>query len=115
MTADEEAPFAERLVARWAYYVSKIRAEREARRLAHQLGVELVIVRPPVLLGLDDHNRLSTGCVQKVLDASGGGAERTAALAPPGDSLPGSTIRRRNRGFRRKLSRPGSPTPIPRA
>jgi dihydroflavonol-4-reductase len=68
MTADEDAPFAERLVARWPYYASKIRAEREARRLADQLGVELVIVRPPVLLGPDDHRRRSTGYVQKVLD-----------------------------------------------
>jgi len=68
MTADEDAPFAEPLVSRWPYYVSKIRAEREARRLADQLGVELVIVRPPVLLGPDDHRRRSTGYVQKVLD-----------------------------------------------
>lgn len=68
MTADEDAPFAEQLVSRWPYYVSKIRAEQQARRLANQLGVELVIVRPPVLLGPDDHRRRSTGYVQKVLD-----------------------------------------------
>lgn len=68
MTADEDAPFAERIVSRWPYYVSKMRAERAARRLAEQLGVELVIIRPPVLLGPDDHRRRSTGYVQKVLD-----------------------------------------------
>lgn len=68
MTADEDAPFAEALAGRWPYYASKIRAEREARRLAERLGVDLVIARPPVLLGPDDHRRRSTGYVQKVLD-----------------------------------------------
>lgn len=68
MMADEDSPYAEPLVSRWPYYLSKIRAERAARRLADQLGVELVIVRPPVLLGPDDHRRRSTGYVQKVLD-----------------------------------------------
>lgn len=70
MTADEDAPFAERMVARWPYYASKIRAEQQARQLADQLGVELVIVRPPVLLGPHDHRRRSTGYVQKVLSGS---------------------------------------------
>ena len=68
MRAEEDAPFAESLTGRWPYYVSKIRAEREARSLADKLGVELVIVRPPVLLGPEDHRRRSTGYVQKVLD-----------------------------------------------
>jgi dihydroflavonol-4-reductase len=68
MTADEDSPYAEELVRRWPYYASKIRAERDVRRLSQQLGVELVIVRPPVLLGPDDHRRRSTGYVQKVLD-----------------------------------------------
>jgi len=66
--AEEDAPYAEAIAARWPYYVSKIRAEREARSLAEKLGVELVIVRPPVLLGPEDHRRRSTGYVQKVLD-----------------------------------------------
>jgi len=66
--AEEDAPYADALAARWPYYVSKIRAEREARSLAEKLGVELVIVRPPVLLGPEDHRRRSTGYVQKVLD-----------------------------------------------
>ncbi len=67
-TANEDAPYAESIVSRWPYYLSKIRAEVEARQLAEQLGVELVIVRPPVLLGPHDHRRRSTGYVQKVLD-----------------------------------------------
>jgi dihydroflavonol-4-reductase len=68
MSADEDSPYAEPTVSGWPYYVSKIRAEREARRLATHLGVELVIVRPPVLLGPDDHRHRSTAYVRKVLD-----------------------------------------------
>jgi dihydroflavonol-4-reductase len=68
MSADEDSPYAEPTVSAWPYYVSKIRAERDARRLAEHLGVELVIVRPPVLLGPDDHRHRSTAYVRKVLD-----------------------------------------------
>lgn len=75
--ADEDAPFAERLVARWPYYASKIRAEREAAQLARELGVELVIVRPPVLLGPDDHRHRSTSYVHKVM-------LRKVPAVPPG-------------------------------
>jgi dihydroflavonol-4-reductase len=68
MSADEDSLYAEPTVSGWPYYVSKIQAEREARRLATHLGVELVIVRPPVLLGPDDHRHRSTAYVRKVLD-----------------------------------------------
>ncbi|WP_434386971.1 NAD-dependent epimerase/dehydratase family protein [Melittangium boletus] len=67
LVADEHSPFAESLAGRWPYYASKIRAEREARRLADKLGVELVILRPPVMLGPDDHRLRSTRHVMKVL------------------------------------------------
>jgi nucleoside-diphosphate-sugar epimerase len=59
-TAFEDAPFCEALVDGWPYYHSKIMAEKEARRLAGALGAELVIVRPPVLLGPGDHRFRST-------------------------------------------------------
>jgi nucleoside-diphosphate-sugar epimerase len=68
MSADEDSPYAEKVVSGWPYYMSKIRAERDARKLATHLGVELVIVRPPVLLGPDDHRHRSTSYVRKVLD-----------------------------------------------
>jgi dihydroflavonol-4-reductase len=68
MSADEDSPYAEPLVSSWPYYASKIRAERDARRLAEHLGVELVTARPPVLLGPDDHRHRSTAYVRKVLD-----------------------------------------------
>lgn len=66
--AEEDAPYSETLSGRWPYYASKIRAEREAKAMAEKLGVQLSIVRPPVLLGPGDHRRRSTGYVQKVLD-----------------------------------------------
>ncbi len=60
-SADEHAPHCEEAVRAWPYYRSKLRAEREARRLADELGVPLVVVRPPVLLGPGDHRFRSTG------------------------------------------------------
>jgi nucleoside-diphosphate-sugar epimerase len=61
--ADEHAPYQEKRVQDWPYYDSKIRAEKKARALAEELGVELVIIRPPVLLGPGDHRFRSTGHV----------------------------------------------------
>ncbi len=48
--ADENAPFCESEVSSWPYYHSKIQAERQAMQLAEELGVQLVIIRLPVLL-----------------------------------------------------------------
>jgi dihydroflavonol-4-reductase len=66
--ADEDAPYCERRVARWPYYASKIAAERAASALADELGVELVMLRPPVMLGPEDHRGRSTTTVKRVLD-----------------------------------------------
>ena len=65
--AKEDAPFCEREVHGWPYYASKIRAERHATALAKELGVRLVIVRPPMLLGPGDHRYRSTGQVIRFL------------------------------------------------
>ena len=66
-TADENADFCEETVAGWPYYHSKIVAERRARALAAELGVELVFLRPPVLLGPGDHRFRSTANVVRML------------------------------------------------
>lgn len=66
-SAGEDAPYCEREVARWPYYRSKILAEQQARGLAEELGVELVIVRPPILLGPGDHRFRSTGHLVRYL------------------------------------------------
>jgi dihydroflavonol-4-reductase len=65
--AYEEGEFREGVVGGWPYYASKIAAEREARALAARLGVELVVVRPPVLLGPGDHRFRSTVNVLRVM------------------------------------------------
>ena len=65
--ADESSAFCEATVSRWPYYESKIRLEREARALADELGVELVFLRPPILLGPGDHRYRSTSNVLKAL------------------------------------------------
>lgn len=67
LTADEHAPYADAIVGRWPYYASKIEAERRSIALATRLGVELSIVRLPVLLGPHDHRFRSTGHVTRAL------------------------------------------------
>lgn len=64
--ADEGAPYCADAIRRWPYYDSKMRAEIEARRLAEQLGVELVVVRLPVLLGPGDHRGRSTSLAHRL-------------------------------------------------
>lgn len=66
-TADEDAPYCDTTVAGWPYYDSKVKAERKARALASELGVDLVILRPPILLGPGDHRFRSTGNILKYL------------------------------------------------
>lgn len=65
--ANENAGFCEATVAKWPYYHSKIVAEREARKLADSLGVELVFIRPPMLLGPGDHRFRSTANILRML------------------------------------------------
>ncbi len=66
-TADEEAPYQEKTVGSWPYYASKIQAERAGRDLAKKLGVELVILRPPILLGPGDHRMRATSHIARLL------------------------------------------------
>jgi nucleoside-diphosphate-sugar epimerase len=65
--ADENSSWCEEAVADWPYYRSKLEAERSARALAEALGVELVVIRPPVLLGPGDHRFRSTSHVVRAL------------------------------------------------
>lgn len=66
--ADEDSPHCAAEVARWPYYDSKVKAEVAARRVATELGVDLVIARPPVLLGPGDHRYRSVTHVTRFLD-----------------------------------------------
>ncbi len=65
---DESAAYCEHVVAAWPYYASKIQAEKRARALADELHVELVVVRPPVMLGPGDHRFRSTSNVLRLLE-----------------------------------------------
>ena len=63
----EAAPHCLATVSRWPYYSSKVAAERQASALAASLAVQLVIVRPPMLLGPGDHRLRATGQVTRFL------------------------------------------------
>jgi len=65
--ADEESPYVKQVVGSWPYYDSKIQAEQKAKALAKKLGVDLVIIRPPVLLGPGDHRSRATGHILRML------------------------------------------------
>lgn len=65
--ADEHSPYQDQKIAGWPYYDSKLQAERQARKLASELGVEMVIIRPPVLLGPGDHRFRSTSHIIRYL------------------------------------------------
>lgn len=65
---DDDAPLATAVVARWPYYARKVEAEVLARRLAGELGVTLVMLRPPILLGPGDHRGRSTQHVRRLLE-----------------------------------------------
>jgi dihydroflavonol-4-reductase len=64
---DEEAPLADRTVGDWPYYASKVAAERAASALASVLDVELVLMRPPVLLGPGDAAGRSTAVLRRMM------------------------------------------------
>jgi dihydroflavonol-4-reductase len=64
---DETAPYAERLVAGWPYYASKIFQERLAFEHGARLGIEVVAVNPSLLLGPGDRRLSSTGDVRKFM------------------------------------------------
>ena len=67
---DESAPWCEDIVREWPYYISKIRAEEASRAIADETGTELVIMRPPVMLGPGDHRFRSTSSVIRAMDSS---------------------------------------------
>jgi dihydroflavonol-4-reductase len=64
---DETAPYAERIVAGWPYYASKIYQERLAFEHGARLGIEVVAVNPSLLLGPGDRRLSSTGDVRKFM------------------------------------------------
>jgi dihydroflavonol-4-reductase len=64
---DEDAPYIEHKLRGWPYYLSKVEAEKAARKTADEMGVELIFARPPVLLGPGDHRFRSTSNILRLL------------------------------------------------
>jgi nucleoside-diphosphate-sugar epimerase len=65
--AAEDAPHVEAVVGGWPYYAAKIEMERRVRERAAERGVDLVLIRAPILLGPGDHRLRSTSNVLRFL------------------------------------------------
>lgn len=65
---DDEAALATDLVKDWPYYLSKVYAEKAVDSIAARKGLDVVTMRPTLLLGPGDNRLSSTGDVQKFLD-----------------------------------------------
>lgn len=74
---DEESGYATDVVAGWPYYASKIYQEKLAFQLGEELGLEVVVVSPSLLLGPGDRRLSSTVDVHRFL-------RRQIPIVPPG-------------------------------
>ncbi len=63
----EASPYRTDVVMRWPYYLSKIYQEQTALQLAKELGLDVVVVNPSLLLGPGDERGSSTGDIEKVV------------------------------------------------
>lgn len=66
-SADEHAPFCAQTIRGWPYYHSKMLAEQKSRALADALGVSMVTLRPPMMLGPGDARFRATGQIVRFL------------------------------------------------
>jgi dihydroflavonol-4-reductase len=65
--SNESSPYRTDVVMRWPYYLSKIYQEQTALQLAKELGIDVVVVNPSLLLGPGDERGSSTGDIEKVV------------------------------------------------
>eukprot|EP01120_Amphizonella_sp_Union-15-10_P001457 TRINITY_DN11554_c0_g1_i1.p1 TRINITY_DN11554_c0_g1~~TRINITY_DN11554_c0_g1_i1.p1 ORF type:complete len:377 (-),score=60.30 TRINITY_DN11554_c0_g1_i1:12-1043(-) len=75
--AHDASPYCSQIVERWPYYHSKIKAEIAAKQFAQRHSVELIILRPSMILGPGDYTTRSTRLVYgflagKLVTPSGG-------------------------------------------
>lgn len=68
--ANDESPHASAVVRRWPYYLTKIEAERAAFDRSRALDVEVVAMRPSLILGPGDRRFTSTGVVRDFLEGA---------------------------------------------
>eukprot|EP01100_Stratorugosa_tubuloviscum_P009955 TRINITY_DN420_c2_g1_i1.p1 TRINITY_DN420_c2_g1~~TRINITY_DN420_c2_g1_i1.p1 ORF type:complete len:372 (+),score=177.38 TRINITY_DN420_c2_g1_i1:79-1194(+) len=64
----DDSPYCNEIVKNWPYYVSKIEAETKAKEIAAKENVELVIMRPSMLLGPGDVRFRSTQLILSFVD-----------------------------------------------
>lgn len=64
---DDFAAPATEVTADWPYYTSKIHAEAVADRMSRRLGIELITLRPSLLLGPEDFGHSSTDDVRRYI------------------------------------------------
>lgn len=67
VVSDETSPYAHAVVARWPYYLSKIYQEQLALEMGRELGVEVVVVAPSLILGPGDERGSSTTDITRVV------------------------------------------------
>ncbi len=65
---NEDSGYKHAVVGRWAYYLSKIYAEKLALAFGAEFGLPVVIANPALLLGPGDDHNSSTGDVAMFLD-----------------------------------------------
>ncbi len=65
--ADDSTPYPMELVRPWPYYLSKVYQEQVAFDFAHRGALEIVVVRPSLILGPGDVRGSSTGDLQQFL------------------------------------------------
>ncbi|MFT6398080.1 MAG: dihydroflavonol-4-reductase [Bradymonadia bacterium] len=70
VVADDSSPHAARTVRAWPYYLTKIEAERAAFDRGAALDLEVIAMRPSLMLGPGDRRYASTGVVRDFLTRS---------------------------------------------
>ncbi|CAI5477218.1 unnamed protein product [Closterium sp. Yama58-4] len=66
--ASDSSPYAREVVGGWPYYRAKIEAEERARGYAEQHGLELVCMRPTLILGPGDYRLSSCRTVLDIME-----------------------------------------------
>eukprot|EP01104_Vermistella_antarctica_P015078 TRINITY_DN4876_c0_g1_i1.p1 TRINITY_DN4876_c0_g1~~TRINITY_DN4876_c0_g1_i1.p1 ORF type:complete len:419 (-),score=92.50 TRINITY_DN4876_c0_g1_i1:87-1343(-) len=68
VVANDRSPYCDSVVGTWPYYSTKIDAEKQARKYAREKAVELVCVRPSMMLGPGDIRFRSSQTVMSFMD-----------------------------------------------
>mmetsp|Transcript_33575 Transcript_33575/g.85953 ORF Transcript_33575/g.85953 Transcript_33575/m.85953 type:complete len:337 (-) Transcript_33575:2551-3561(-) len=64
---DDSSDYCEETVKKWPYYAGKIETEKELRSLAEEDGVELICMRPALIVGPGDTRLSSTRLIRNFL------------------------------------------------